>query len=227
LEARTIARGACGSIKTKPKILTVSIQPIAKVRCHHSQCETQGVSMASISNLLVSARRAVDASDARLREAAEYIASAKAQGATQERIAKAVGRSPAWVSLLLRWRGNGFKGTPFGPQSHAARRAAQARARTFTRVKDATAATAEPEQTADAKAEAKRALFDFQRARAQAVTAMFGATISNGLRAQLVAALAALPSSHPVERVRARLGMDWEELLVPAAAESGERSKAA
>jgi hypothetical protein len=81
-----------------------------------------------------------------------------------------------------------------------------------------------PEQIA--KAETQRAQFEFQRVRAQAVTAMFGATISIGLRAQLVAALAALPSSHPAERVRARLGVAWDELIVPAATES-KRSEAA
>jgi hypothetical protein len=70
------------------------------------------------------------------------------------------------------------------------------------------------------------AKFEAQRTRAQAVIAMFGATISNGLRGQLVNALAALPSDHPAERVRVRLGMSWDELIVPAAEES-ERSKAA
>ena len=82
-----------------------------------------------------------------------------------------------------------------------------------------------PEQIA--KAETQRAQFEFQRVRAQAVAAMFGATISDGLRVQLVNALSALPSDHPAERVRARLGMSWDELIVPAAAESNERSKAA
>jgi transposase-like protein len=151
--------------------------------------------MDTIGALLGRARRAIEASDARLHDAAECIAMAKQQGATQERIAKAVGRSTGWVSGLLRWRREGYKGTAFGPQSKAQRtRAAHA----FNRLK---AAPTTPE---------KIALFEFKRARAQAVTAMFGATISNNLRDQLVAALAALPADHPAERVRKRLGMAWE-----------------
>ena len=178
--------------------------------------------MATISSLLVSAKRAVDASDARLREAAEYIAQARAAGASQDRIAKAVGKSQAWVSVLLRWRQDGGKGAPFGPRSRAARQAAQARTRTSTRVMGCCPGATITKPTAPEQV----AKFEFQRARAQAVTAMFGATISNGLRAQLVAALTALPAEHPAERVRRRIGMSWDELVVAAAAES-KRSAAA
>ncbi len=174
--------------------------------------------MSTISNLLDKAKRCIGASDASLKEAAEYIAAATAQGATQDRIAKAVGKSPTWVSRLLRWQHSGFKDTPFGPQAKQARAV-----RRLRESRPATLPTA-PEQIA--KAETQRAQFEFQRVRAQAVVAMFGATISNGLRLQLVNALSALPSDHPAERVRARLGMSWDELVVPAAAES-ERSAAA
>lgn len=64
------------------------------------------------------------------------------------------------------------------------------------------------------------ARFEAQRARAVAVAAMFGAPISNDMRAQLVEALARLPSGHPAERIRAGLGMSWDQLIVAAAAES-------
>jgi len=64
------------------------------------------------------------------------------------------------------------------------------------------------------------AKFEAQRARAVAVAAMFGAPISDHLRAQLIAVLARLPSEHPAERIRARLGMSWDQLIVAAAVES-------
>jgi hypothetical protein len=64
------------------------------------------------------------------------------------------------------------------------------------------------------------AKYEAQRARAVAVAAMFGAPISDQLRAQLIAALVRLPSEHPAERLRARLGMSWDQLIIAAAAES-------
>jgi len=46
------------------------------------------------------------------------------------------------------------------------------------------------------------------------------ASVPNGLRQQLIAALMMLGASHPAERVRARLGMTWDELIAPGAVES-------
>jgi hypothetical protein len=42
-------------------------------------------------------------------------------GATQQKVAAAVGKSQAWVSRMLRWRREGLKDTPFGPESKDAR----------------------------------------------------------------------------------------------------------
>lgn len=72
--------------------------------------------------------------------------------------------------------------------------------------------------------EAQIAKWEAQKARAEAVARMFGAPISDGLRAQLINALGMLPSSHPAERVRALLGMSWDELIIPAAAEVEQRA---
>jgi hypothetical protein len=168
---------------------------------------------ASIPALLDKARRAVEASDDRLRQAAEYIASAKAQGASQARIAKAVRRSTAWVSRLLRWRRDGYRDTPFGSQSRQVR---QARAlRRLNDDRDDRRSVPNDLDRAPSQGEAD-ALTRLRTARAHAMTAMFGLTISNGLRAQLVEALDALPANHPAQRVRQRLGLAWEELIVPA-----------
>src|ERR1019366_8774958 len=77
----------------------------------------------SITDLLSRAKVSIIAGEHHLREAAEYIAAAVDQGATQFAIAQAVGKSQPWVSALLKWRLAGFPDTAFGPQSKAAREA--------------------------------------------------------------------------------------------------------
>jgi hypothetical protein len=61
------------------------------------------------------ARRAVQAGEHKFRQAAEYLAEARKLGATQRQSAKAIGKSPAWVNALLKWKAAGYKDTPFGP----------------------------------------------------------------------------------------------------------------
>lgn len=57
------------------------------------------------------------------REAAEALAAAQEQHeVTQAEMASAVGKSEAWVSMLLRWRRSGYEDeSPFGPKTKAAR----------------------------------------------------------------------------------------------------------
>ena len=57
-----------------------------------------------ISELLAQARKAIESGETSLREAAETVALAQQQGATQRQIANAVGKSAAWVNRLLQWR---------------------------------------------------------------------------------------------------------------------------
>lgn len=57
--------------------------------------------MTSIKTLHDQARRAVAAGEAKLREAAELLAKAAELGATQRQSAQAIGKSPAWVNMLL------------------------------------------------------------------------------------------------------------------------------
>jgi hypothetical protein len=60
----------------------------------------------------------IKVSDRNLRLAAEYLAFAETDGKTQRQMAEGVGKSPAWVNGLLRWRRDGFQeDTPFGAQS--------------------------------------------------------------------------------------------------------------
>jgi transposase len=79
----------------------------------------------TIPELLIQAKRSIESSDASLHNAAECIAAAEAQGASQREIADAVGRSASWVNRLLKWRRGGYRDeTPFGPQSKARRQQA-------------------------------------------------------------------------------------------------------
>jgi len=64
--------------------------------------------------LLSRAKRSIDSCETPLRAAAEDIARAYEQGATQRELAEGVGKSPAWVNRLLKWRSSGYEGTAFG-----------------------------------------------------------------------------------------------------------------
>jgi hypothetical protein len=165
---------------------------------------------ASIHKLHDKARRAVESGEHKFREAAECLAAAKKLGATQRQSAKAIGKSPAWVNVLLKWRSGGYRETPFGPQSKAKRAAVQATKRSRRPM------TAE-------EALAQKAQAEFQTERARAAAAMFGDSrrIPVAARAELLKALHMLSSSRDtaavlVERCRVRLNLTWDELLVAA-----------
>jgi hypothetical protein len=158
------------------------------------------------------AKQAIASGEASLREAADHLAQARKLGATQRESARAIGKSPAWVNRLLRWRDGGSKGSPFGPQSKVKR----ARERAAVQATKQPARPSAPEQVAEWQA---------QQARADAMALIFAPTpalpsVPSDLRQQLIAALMMLGASHPAERARARLGMSWDELVAPGAAES-------
>jgi hypothetical protein len=171
--------------------------------------------MGTIAKLHDKARRAIAAGEGSFRQAAEYLAEARKQGATQRQSAKAIGKSPSWVNTLLKWQAAGFKDTPFGPQSKAKRAAVQAPKQSRRPM------TAEHVEAERAKAEA-------MKARAEAIARLFPPpvkTIPEAARTQLIKALRALASDHAneraaaaliIERQRARLNLDWPDLLVPA-----------
>jgi hypothetical protein len=170
--------------------------------------------MGTIAKLHDKARRAIAAGEGSFRQAAEYLAEARKQGATQRQSAKAISKSPAWVNTLLKWRSGGYRETPFGPQSKAKRTAVQSPKQSRRPM------TAE-------EALAQKAQAEFQTARAVAVATMFGADtkrIPAAARKELLKALAMLASSRDtaavlVERQRARLNLTWDDLLVPAEVE--------
>jgi hypothetical protein len=62
--------------------------------------------MSKVDDLLNRAKLSIEAG---VHEAAEDIAAASEQGATQRKIAEAVGKSAAWVNGLLKWRLAGYR----------------------------------------------------------------------------------------------------------------------
>ena len=171
------------------------------------------------------------------RDAAECLANAQELGASQRQSAKAVGKSPAWVNALLKWRRSGYKDhCPFPRLGRHVQPAEQSAEQAQAQVARASAERAKAEaQTA--KAEAVKAQAEFQRSRAEAASRMFGAETKriphSGAREQLINALQMLASERAperasaaliVEKQRALLDMAWDELIVPAEL---QRSKAA
>lgn len=73
--------------------------------------------------LLNRAKAAIEAGDQSMHEAAEALAVAQEfHSASQADMARAIGKSEAWVSMLLQWRRAGYKDeSPFGPTTKAAR----------------------------------------------------------------------------------------------------------
>jgi hypothetical protein len=180
----------------------------------------------NISELHSKARRAIEAGVSKFRDAAECLAKAKKLGATQRQSAKAIGKSAAWVNVLLKWREGGYKNhCPFPRATRAVQPAKQNSPRP-------------PTEAQTARVNADRAKAEFQTARAEVVAKMFGPqtkTIPAHARQLLIAALCALASDRPAERAtaaltvenaRARLNLKWYDLIVPADAQS-EVSKAA
>jgi hypothetical protein len=216
-----------------------------------------GAVMITITELLDRAKHAIASGDASLRAAAEDIAAAQEQGATQRQIAEAVGKSAAWVNRLLKWRSSGYEdATAFGPQAKASRQRAQRvqspeqneREPTSTSEQAEAAATRARAETAKAeaakaKADARKAKSEAEKAKADARTARENAkaradsffrgafrgsaakkTIQSGPRDLLVKALGMLGSDQVGERAsaalvaekqRAKLGMTWDELIIP------------
>jgi hypothetical protein len=77
----------------------------------------------TIAELLKRAKAAIEAGEQSLQEAAEALGVAQElHGTSQAEMARAIGKSEAWVSYLLRWRRSGYKDeSPFGPRNKAGR----------------------------------------------------------------------------------------------------------
>jgi hypothetical protein len=201
---------------------------------------------ASIDKLHDKARRAIESGENKFRDAAECLAEAQKLGATQRQSAKGIGKSPAWVNALLKWRSSGYKAhCPFPHSKRRVQPAEQkATSRPPTNAELAQARTAKANadrakaEAQRAKAEAAKAQAEFQKARAETYAKMFSAgtkSIPNKSRELLIKALRMLGSERAAERAsaaiivenqRARLNLTWDDLIVPPEIES-EMSDAA
>lgn len=134
-----------------------------------------------ITDLLDKAKAAIEQGESSLRKAAEYIAQAQDEGATQKQIAGRIGRSQPWVTQLLSWRKGGYKGGAFD-RSNKARisrtnnskakpeTAGEREARWNAKARQADADKAKAE-AAQAKAEARKAANERKAEQARARTA--------------------------------------------------------
>ena len=186
------------------------------------------------------------------RAAADRIADAQKQGASQRKIAKEVGKSLGWVNRLQRWRKEGYLDSPFGPQSSAARLRKKKRSGATEQHHNGSAspekngqadgeggsAKANKDKMAEAKAEARKAKAEAEeakaeaekwKARAKAQAASSGASVAANVEAEdrdrLVKLLGMLGSdqdgecvsaARKAEKLRKRLGLTWNDLIVPA-----------
>jgi hypothetical protein len=192
--------------------------------------------MSTIKDLLEKAKSAIESGEASLHDAAEYIASAQAHGATQRQIAEHLGKSAAWVNRLLQWREDGYRDTPFGPQSKAKRERVQAteqkkpkpattgeqaraeRARAHAEAEKAAAqkAKAEAQRARDerktAEANARRARAEAKRARERLREEMFAPMYGGRVRKEIHSSDRTL-----LVKVLGMLGSDSEGEVVSAA----------
>jgi hypothetical protein len=190
------------------------------------------------------AKRAIATGENDLRRAAEHIAQAQEKGMSQRLIALAVGKSVGWVNGLLRWRELGYHDTAFGPQSKASRARARVQAVEYStgkkksreiREQDGPAVTLEYTQAPPSEAgrtNTEDSSEHIWAKRAGAETSGSDESLRgrkplnhSDIRKLLVKALGMLGSDHAGERAnaalqaekqRARLGMMWRDLIVPA-----------
>jgi hypothetical protein len=185
-----------------------------------------------------------------LRSAAEDVAAAKAQGATQSEIADALGKSQPWVNRLLQWRKGGYQDTAFGPESKAKRERSasyQAPDKSSKKPKQSSEARFNAEaakakaEAAKAKADAARARSEHAKAKAEAKRAAYEAwhdayggrrerkVMDAKARDTLVKALGMLGSdsdgevlnaARVAEKQRRKLGLTWDDIIVAAATEA-------
>src|SRR5262249_31452059 len=163
-------------------------------------------------------------------------------------IAERVGKSAAWVNVLLAWRRDGFQGEPFARwkrpqtvgQADAARRSAFSQAKQKPKHTAQSASDRAKAEARRAEADAARAKADAERARAEARRAREEAKryhssmgvrkqIHNDDRERLVKILGMLGSNmdgevlsaaRRAEELRKKLNASWDELIIGAVKEA-------
>jgi hypothetical protein len=187
--------------------------------------------MISVADLLFRAKAAIASGEKSLRIAAEDIAAAREQGATQRTIAAKIGKSAAWVNRLLAWRDSGYFGdAAFGraqrrrigvqPAEHKAKSSATAGDRTRTE-----ASHGETKQ----RSNVREPNFDWAWL-GDELGSIISETISDAPapapRDVLVKMLGMLGCDHDnevvaaaraAEKQRRKLGLTWDQLIIPGA----------
>jgi hypothetical protein len=135
--------------------------------------------------LLSQAKEAIETSDKSLHDAAEALAIAQElHGVSQAEMARAIGKSEAWVSRLLQWCREGYPGdSPFGPTTKSGRLAhAKDRARSGAskpRKRRESRAEHQPDpDDAEASAEKRKAEYAGQEADSETTTSDKSAALS-------------------------------------------------
>jgi hypothetical protein len=171
------------------------------------------------------------------RAAAEYIAKAQENLASQREIAKAIGKCASWVNQLLSWRDKGFNGSPFAAQSKAARDKKKKRSVAAERfhnrfaVKDDVGGDDGHDDAQDDTASFDNNAGDEESGDAESSDdntgdeEFGGPVIVSKDRTKLVKLLGMLGSNkdaecvsaaRKVEELRKKLDMVWDDLIIPA-----------
>jgi hypothetical protein len=180
----------------------------------------------SVDDLCSKAKTANASGIGSFHDAAEYIATAQWEGATQRAIAAKVGKSAAWVNRLLAWRNSGFIGdAAFSSQSrkkHVQRAEQKAKP---TVAGDRGRTEAPPSDTAQEgqkqRSNVNEPNFDWAWFQNE-LENVISTTISDAPRDVLVKMLGMLGSAHDgevlaaaraVEKQRLKLGLTWDQLI--------------
>ena len=181
--------------------------------------------MVSVGELLSRAKAAIASGERSIHDAAEYIAAARSEGATQRTIAAKIGKSAAWVNRLLAWRDSGYIGdAAFGraqrkrigvqPAEHKAKSAAAGDRHTE-------ASQGGQKQ----RSNVQEPNFDWAWLRDE-IAHLEPKAISDAPRDVLVKMLGMLGSDHAgevvaaaraAEKQRLKLGLTWDQLIISAA----------
>lgn len=169
---------------------------------------------------LAEAKALIDSDETRQRanhiKACGFIADARKldRKLTQQKIAEALDRSPAWVSILLAWHAKGYiTPTAFGPQAKEAR-AARKEKKTLVATKDGDEC---PMCNLPAGRDRRQTKIREEKYRAAGLEDRV-ASINEDQRKELILHLAA---NGEIEAFRETLGVSWDDLIVKATSTEG------
>ena len=164
----------------------------------------------------------------KFRSAADCLARACDQGATQRQIAEGVGKSAAWVNRLLQWRKDGHIGAPFADkvvqgvnENGLSSDQVTVEPTSVSEISD----TPDEHRLADSSVQAKASVAERNDIAATAERQPTSKKFSGDERARLIETLESLATEQlrqraqfalNVEKRRAELGLTWDELLKPA-----------